>query len=196
VLRSSREHRSGYDSQPENERLAQMHYQAHLHTNNLGIITALNNNGKRADVRVAQFKMHNGQDITVDLPDLPVHPVLIGDFFLDAKLNVGQECRIHYCERNIRSFLRSGRIGRVTIPRFHDIADGYIVPTCMSESAVAGLSTKVGLLKCISDLSQQLINLAGVILPPGAGAQVIAETTIIKTKIDLVRIPDNPIGLP
>lgn len=180
---SSREHRSAYDSAPENDRLERLHNQLHLHTNNLGIIDAVR--GNRADVTLAQRKKHNGEDITVKLIDLPIHVVCIGDFYIDAEAKAGGECRVYFCEREIESFITGGSVSNSAHARIHDLADAYIVPSCLSDTAIANLGDSVGLLKCVSDLAQVVIDLSTAVGPAGAPAGVAAS--LIKIKIDGVR---------
>ena len=174
MFQSSREHRSGYDSEAENERLARLHAQVHLHTNNLGVITELNDDGSRASVTISQYKMHNNQDIEVQLIDVPVHKICIGNFYIDAKLEVGGECRVHYCERDIRTFLRTGNIQRSSYARIHDLADAYIVPTCMTEAAVSDLDGRVGLIACMSELAEIVRDFAAREAQPQSAADALS----------------------
>jgi len=157
----------------------------HLHTNNLGVIQAVN--GNRADVDIVQFKIHNNEDIRVSLFDLPIHRPCYGDFFIDAKVQVGQECRVHYCEREIETFLTTGNIQRPRYARIHDLADAYIVPSCLTDESAEALESNnsVGLLACMSDMAEIIRTLA---LSTGlTGAAAAEQAQDIKTKIDGLR---------
>lgn len=174
---ASREHRSAYGSKPENDRLENLHHQLHIHTNNLGIIDAVN--GRRADVTVVQRKKHSSvENVTVQLLDVPIHTVCYGDFFLDAKVKVGDECRIHYCEREIETHLTQGGINDDKIARNHSLADAYIVPTCMTDGA--DFSDKIGLLKTICDLA----TIVGEFATLEAQPTVADDIAALKLKIE------------
>jgi len=181
---ASREHSSAYNSQAENERLERLHERLHLHTNNLGIVTNVRSR-YRVDIQIVQRKKHNGRNIDVILEDVPVHVICSGGFYIGARIEVGNEVRVYYCDREIQTFLNNGGINNAATSRIHNLADAYCVPTCLSDASVESLEGQVDLLECFSDLSRELRAFALSVTPPNPN--VAANVQQIITKIDGIR---------
>jgi len=93
------------------------------------------------DITVAIKRVKKDQEeFTVPvIPDVPVLFFGSGGLSIAHAISVGDEGIAVFCERDISSFIESGKVLRPTILRKHEYSDALFIPTSLSNSNRAAI---------------------------------------------------------
>jgi hypothetical protein len=129
------------------------------------------------------------------IPDVPVVFPSAGDFSLAFTIVVGDEGLLHFCEKDIQTFLQSGKLSTPTSLRKHALEDAVFVPTRLSDAKrvaipADGIVMRAGANTITINASgisiQGDVNITGAVTTSGtihSDADVTADTISLKNHV-------------
>lgn len=134
-------------------------------------IISIDNDTRRAVVRVEVQKKHDNENVTIaDIKDIPVWEYCSGDIIIGATPKAGQEGMLMVCDREIETWKIGGSVSAPNYARLHQITDSWFMPGLFSDPAVEEYPDKVSLIDCIKDMAEAGRDLALSQNQPGLAA--------------------------
>lgn len=167
-------------------------YLLETHTSMPGIIERVNSNTVDVSIVVKRTKT-DGKEINI--PTLARVPVMYfgnSKFEISFPVSKGDEGMVLFCERDIATFIKNGKISSPSVFRVHDYSDAIFIPASLSVGKRGSISQDGIVIRDVDNGFSATFDSNGIIMKNLAGTSSIELTNAGIDLLGLIQFESVP----